>query len=208
MARIAALKISGGNQTSQSIGAELLSDIKEIFDEKNVSKLFTSDLIAALCEDSEKPWDTYNRGKPITPRQLSNRLKEYGIKSKDIRICYENKKGFEKVQFADAFKRYIHTQPEPPVLSVTTRQTSTGAGYSVAPLSRVSDTSATNEENGKPENPRRDICLHGNVTDTNATRDTSATRKPSTGAGCHVVADRNGVSGVCVFDGEIGTVTI
>lgn len=208
IARIAALKISGGNQISQSIGAELLSDIKEIFDEKNVSKLFTSDLIAALCEDSEKPWDTYNRGKPISPRQLSNRLKEYGIKSKDIRIGHENKKGFEKVQFADAFKRYIHTQPEPPVLSATTRQTSTGAGYSVAPLSRVSDTSATNEENGKPENPRRDICLHGNVTDSNATRDTSATRKPSTGAGCHVVADRKGVSGVCVFDGEIGTVTI
>lgn len=208
IARIAALKISRGNQISQSIGAELLSDIKEIFDEKNVSKLFTSDLIAALCEDSEKPWDTYNRGKSIAPRQLSNRLKEYGIKSKDIRIGHENKKGFEKVQFADAFKRYIHTQPEPPVLSTTTRQTSIGAGYSVAPLSRVTDTSATNGKNDCPTDDRKNSCLHENVTDTNATRDTSATRKPSTGAGCHVVADRNGVSGVCVFDGEIGTVTI
>lgn len=210
MARMAALKISGDSQISQSIGVELLSDIKEIFDEKNVSKLFTSDLIAALCEDSEKPWDTYNRGKPISPRQLSNRLKEYGIKSKDIRIGYENKKGFEKSQFADAWKRYTKNFPSSPDLSVTTRQPSAGAGYSVAPLSRVTDTNATNEENGRPENPRRDICLPGNVTDTNATRDTSATRKPSTCAGCHGVADRKGVSGKVFFDneGEIGTVTI
>ena len=206
----AALKISGDNQSAQSIGTELLSDIKEVFDEKNVSKLFTSDLIAALCEDSEKPWDTYNRGKPISPRQLSNRLKEYGIKSKDIRIGYENKKGFEKSQFEDAFNRYIHTQPEPPVLSATPRQTSAGAGYSVAPLSRVTHTSATNEKNSQPENCRGDICLPESVTDSNATRDTSATRKPSTGAGCHGVADRKGVSGKVFFDneGEIGTVTI
>lgn len=208
MARMAALKISRDDQNNQSIGVELLSDIKEIFDEKNATKLFTSDLIAALCKDSEKPWDTYNRGKPVSPRQLSNRLKEYGIKSKDIRIGYENKKGFEKSQFEDAFNRYTHTQPAPPVLSVTTRQPSTGAGYSVASLSRVTDTSATNEKNRQPENCRSDICLPESVTDTNATRDTSATGKPSTGAGCHGVADRKGVSGKVFFDNEGEIVTV
>jgi len=57
-----------------SIGVELLTDIQEIFDIKNTDKIFTSELILALCDDEEKPWATYNRGKPISSRQLSNRL--------------------------------------------------------------------------------------------------------------------------------------
>lgn len=104
----AALKLSGAIQTPMSSANELLADIQEIFETKKVIKITTSELITALCEDPEKSWATYNRGKQLTPRQLSNKLKDYGIASKTIRInSFETAKGFEYDQFIDAFERYL-----------------------------------------------------------------------------------------------------
>src|SRR3569833_296635 len=104
----AALKLSAEAQPSQSSANELLADIQEIFAEKRVIKISTSDLINALCEETEKSWATYNRGKQLSPRQLANKLKDYGIASKTIRFgIYEIAKGFEASQFEDAFSRYL-----------------------------------------------------------------------------------------------------
>jgi len=115
----AALKLSGGEGESQTLGTELLSDIQEIFEEKQVDRIATAELIKALCADDEKTWSTYNRGLPIKPRQLANKLKGYGIQSKTIRIGFDTAKGYEKNQFAEAFSRYI---PSSPSASVTTSQ--------------------------------------------------------------------------------------
>lgn len=104
----AALRLSNATQTPMSSANELLTDIQEIFETKAVIKISTSELITALCEDTEKLWATYNRGKPLSPRQLSNKLKDYGITSKTIRTSsYETAKGFEFEQFKDAFVRYL-----------------------------------------------------------------------------------------------------
>lgn len=85
----------------------MLADIQEILDAKKVIKITTSELINALCEDTEKSWATCNRGKQLSPRQLSNQLKDYGITSKTIRIGYDTAKGYEVEQFKDAFERYL-----------------------------------------------------------------------------------------------------
>ncbi len=115
-ARQAALKISGVEQGALSLSAELLADIQEVFDSKKVIRLPTSELLDALVQNDEAPWATYNRGKPMNPRQLGKRLKEYGISSKDLKISFANvKKGFDLDQFEDAFKRYLtpsHDTPE------------------------------------------------------------------------------------------------
>jgi hypothetical protein len=109
-ATAAALKLSGAGETTASTGNELLADIQTVFEIMKIDRISTADLIIALCEDEENPWATYNRGKPLSPRQLSTRLKAYGIASKDIRFAaYEVKKGFELSQFADAFARYLST---------------------------------------------------------------------------------------------------
>ena len=113
----AALKLSGDDSSTQTIGIELLTDIKDIFDEKNIDRIRTKDLIDSLCEDDEKPWCGFNKGKEMSPRQLANRLKGYGITSKTIRIGHTMSKGYKKQQFEDAFLRYA---PYPPILSVTT----------------------------------------------------------------------------------------
>ena len=83
----------------------MLADIQEVIEAKAVLRIFSADLLAALCEDEEKPWATCNGGKRMSLRQLSERLQEYGIKSAQVRIGLESKKGFHVEQFRDAFGR-------------------------------------------------------------------------------------------------------
>ena len=104
----AALKLSGAGEKTVSTGNELLADIQHVFERKRVDKINFADLTQALCDDEEAGWATYNRGKPITPRQVSKRLKEYGISSKPTRFGYDGvQKGFDADQFSDAFARYL-----------------------------------------------------------------------------------------------------
>lgn len=111
----ASLTLSKELQSPQSSANELLADIQEIFEEKLVIKMTTTDLINALCEDTEKSWATYNRGKQLSPRQLASKLKDYGITSKTIRINnYETAKGYEADEFADAFQRYLNDSEKLP----------------------------------------------------------------------------------------------
>ena len=92
-------------------GAMLLADIQEMFAAKSVDRISTADLIAALCEDEEKPWSTYNRGVQIKPRQVSSRLAEYGIRSNTIRVGINTPKGFMREHFEEAFSRYLASPP-------------------------------------------------------------------------------------------------
>jgi len=108
----AALMLSGKADTAQSTGNELLSDIQHVFESKKLDRISTADLIAALIEDDEAAWATYNRGRPLAPRQLARMLAGYGIRSKNIRVKYEQAKGFDREQFGDAFTRYVSPPPE------------------------------------------------------------------------------------------------
>lgn len=114
IARDAALGLAGVEKESVSINVELLRDIKDVFDSKNGrSSLLTHELIDALVVDEESPWATWNRGKPISPRQLAVRVKEFGAVAASIRIGPSTGKGYKKASFEDAFVRYI-----PPVEDV------------------------------------------------------------------------------------------
>ena len=131
LARHTALKLSGTEKESVSLPAELLTDIQHIFEIRRADRISTADLITALCEDDEGAWASYNRGKPITPRQVASKLAGYGISSKTIRIDYGTAKGFEKGQFTDAFTRYLAHPAENAPFAVTPSQPSNGAASSV-----------------------------------------------------------------------------
>jgi len=117
MAKVAAIELSGDKDINQTIGVQLLADIRDVFDQRGMNKISTGDLIAALCGDEEKPWATYNSGQQITSRQLANKLKSYGIQSNTIRSGDGTAKGYKWESFDDTFFRYL-----PPILSVTTSQ--------------------------------------------------------------------------------------
>lgn len=177
----AALKLSGGESLSQSIGTELLTDIQEIFEQKKTGRISTADLINELCVDEEKPWGTYNRGLRIKPRQIAAKLKGYGIHSKTIRTGFgETPKGYDANQFREAFSRYI---PDTPIISATTPQVSIDAGL------RVSDSEVNPQQtDSKRHTDTACVGYKGNV----AYKQTlSATCKPTIGGDCGVVADNH-----------------
>ena len=125
-ARTAALALSAHDHSPQNLGSELLADIKDVFENKITDRISTTDLIAALTEDSEAPWAAYNRGKPLTPSQLSKMLRAYDIHSKTVRFGSSTPKGFEFTQFQDAFARYL--TPTVPAETPTASTSNPSAG--------------------------------------------------------------------------------
>ncbi len=109
----AALKMYWAVNSNVSTGGELLADIQEVFEQKKCFKITTVDLIDQLIEDEEKGWATYNRGRPLTPRQLAKMLSSYDIHPKTVRMPTGTPKGYDADQFADAFARYLHPKPNP-----------------------------------------------------------------------------------------------
>ncbi|MDO8414483.1 MAG: DUF3631 domain-containing protein [Gallionellaceae bacterium] len=148
-ATVAALKLSGAGEKTVSTGNELLVDIQHIFESKRVDKISTADLIAALCNDEENAWATYNRGKPLSPRQVARQLAAYGIASKTIRVgAYETPKGFELSQFSDAFVRYLSTPLNLPQHPPQTLESNKHGALTVAdnpPQKTIRNNSATPE---------------------------------------------------------------
>lgn len=189
MARHAAIKLSGSDDGG-SVGNELLADIQEIIQGKRLTRISTADLIHELCADEEKSWATYNRGRPISPRQLSTRLKGYGIVSGNIRAGSFIHKGYRVDQFDDAFSRYLSTTP---VLSATPLHSINHAGLGVAGEKTQTLHAATRyTEEATPENQ--------NVADKtlrSGNEMLSATPEANTGAGCSGVADRGGKTAEC-----------
>jgi putative DNA primase/helicase len=121
LARDAARNISGSDD-AVSLSAELLTDIREIFNKRDVSRITTADLLHALNDEDLAPWATYNRGKPMSPRQLAKRLSEYGIKPDLFRVSGTPCRGYSLHDFEDVFSRYLYPSDQPPDLSVTTLQ--------------------------------------------------------------------------------------
>jgi hypothetical protein len=114
----AALALSGTAEATVSAGNELLADIQYVFEQKRTFKISTVDLIEALVSDEERAWATYNRGKPLSPRQLAKQLGAYGIKPKTVRLAHGTPKGYDADQFTDAFARYLSTSdPQVPDLA-------------------------------------------------------------------------------------------
>lgn len=168
-----ALKLSASDK-STSISNELLADIQEVFESKRASKISTADLINALTEDTEKSWATYNRGKPLSPKQLANKLKDYGIQSKLIRNGYDVYRGFELTQFEESFARYL--APEFPV---TTLQPNSSNALHVTDEKSVTVTNSLSVTNA---------C--NAVTECNVTKNDPVTLKPAPVLDCNTVTHR------------------
>ena len=165
-ARNAAIALHGLEGEAPSVGAELLGDVRAVFDAKKASKIFSTDLLNGLIADDEAPWATWNRGKPMSPRQLSAKLADFGVKSKDVRQGFEVKKGYHLEQFSDAFGRYL-SATEPSLSADTPSPNATPLQPSNDGASSVAESAAATI---------REML--------------SATRKATAGAGCSGVADK------------------
>jgi putative DNA primase/helicase len=115
-ARDAACILSGDGHDS-AVNVEILADIKAALGDHDA--IFSADLVTKLAVDPERPWAEWNRGKPLTQKQLAGLLKPFGIISESIRTGDRTGKGYKRAVFEEAWERYLPGQntpssPEPP----------------------------------------------------------------------------------------------
>jgi hypothetical protein len=66
----------------------------------------TNDILIALHALEEAPWADL-KGKPLNPRGLATRLRQYGISRRKVRFGQETAWGYVRSDFADAWTRYL-----------------------------------------------------------------------------------------------------
>jgi hypothetical protein len=145
--------VTAAKEVEPSLGVRLLANIREVFD---AEKFPTKVLLEKLYALPESPWRDL-RGKPLDDRGLANRLRQYDIKSKDIRTSAGTLKGYYWADFQDAFGRYL-----PPMgqNSATSATSATIVASQPVGVADVSD-SVTAVANGHSEN----ASIHNNVAD-------------------------------------------
>ena len=97
-----AIEIDRLNET-QSIGIQLLSDIRSITMNKNIKELTSTELYSSLLLLDESKWFCLNHGKEITKKWLTQKLLTFGIKP--VKKSHANVFLLEDLQ--DAFDRYL-----------------------------------------------------------------------------------------------------
>jgi len=114
VAAVALVALARGG--TPSLGIRLLSDIRVAFGEDNY--LSSEQIISKLTEIEEAPWGDI-RGKPLDARGLAHRLSCYDIKSKVVRIGGATPRGYSRVDFHDAWARYLSPPPQESATSAT-----------------------------------------------------------------------------------------
>ncbi len=114
LARHALIELfSGSAAEDQSIGVQLLSDIRGIFEEKSVDRLSSMDLVDGLNLLESRPWPEFNKGRPLTPARLARLLKRFEIAPRSVRDGSATFKGYLRECFEDSWGRYVHAVPRP-----------------------------------------------------------------------------------------------
>ena len=87
-----------------SLGMRLLADVRTAFGDAD--EMTSKAILAALHAMEEAPWKDI-KGKPLDERGLANRLRQYGVKSKVIRIGNATPRGYTRADLYDAWVRYL-----------------------------------------------------------------------------------------------------
>jgi putative DNA primase/helicase len=111
MIKNAIITIYGRGNNTIALPLELLRNIERILAANSATDIPSRLLIERLCHDHTAPWSTYNDGKPMSYRQLSDILSNYGIHPKDIRTTEgARSKGYKAADFAEVFARYLNDE--------------------------------------------------------------------------------------------------
>jgi len=135
--------VAEAKERDPSLGVRLLADLRTVFSKE--SEMLSKAILEALAALPESPWADM-RGKPLDERGLANRLRQYGVRPKVLRIGTQTFRGYAKADLIDAWSRYL---PSPPPDTSATSETSETTQVKQGP--NVSDVSELAGLGGGPD---------------------------------------------------------
>ena len=100
--------VTASKDVEPSLGIRLLTDLRQVFGEAD--ELSSKSILHGLIALEESPWGSLH-GKPLDERGLAKRLREYGVKSRSIRIGETTPKGYRREDMFEAWERYLPASP-------------------------------------------------------------------------------------------------
>jgi hypothetical protein len=113
--------VADAKEVEPSLGIRLLSDMRLVFGD--ATEMSSKSLLQALHDLPEAPWSNL-RGKPLDERGLAQRLRQYEVRSKVIRIGSTTPRGYTRADLADVWGRYL---PPSSAGGATSATSATGA---------------------------------------------------------------------------------
>jgi hypothetical protein len=98
---------SDETEAALSLSRRLLADLRDIFGDARC--LYTTTILERLYRVAEAPWSTW-KGRGLTDRDLADKLREYGVRSRDVRErgTGPQRKGYTADDRFGAWARYLH----------------------------------------------------------------------------------------------------
>lgn len=120
--------VADSKEAEPSLGIRLLNDLKLVFGDAR--EMSSKAILHALHQLEEAPWADI-KGKPLDERGLSNRLRQYDVKSKTVRTGGGTPKGYTRADLTDVWTRYLLPSAAKSATSATSATTAEG-GVNVA----------------------------------------------------------------------------
>ena len=107
-AQAAALALSANCEGAEADAAAiLLTDLRDLFEQQQVDRITSAELLEHLTGMLHRPWSEWRRGFPITAQGIAKLLDPFAIRPRTIRTKSGTAKGYLLEQFEDAFRRYL-----------------------------------------------------------------------------------------------------
>jgi hypothetical protein len=123
--------VTGAQDDTASTGTRLLADLRAEFGD--APQLFTQTILDRLHALSESPWADWSYGKPFSARDLADLLKEYQVRSRQLRIGEDSRKGYRRADLAEVWACYLPSRG-----SETSETSETPLASNVSAVSAVS----------------------------------------------------------------------
>jgi hypothetical protein len=123
--------VTGARDDTASTGTRLLADLRDVF--ASADALFTQTILDRLHALGESPWADWSYGKPFSARDLADLLKQHQVKSRQLRIGEDSRKGYRRTDLAEVWARYL-----PPPGAETSETSETPLASNVSAVSAVS----------------------------------------------------------------------
>jgi hypothetical protein len=123
--------VAGARDDTASLGTRLLADLWDVFGD--APQLFTQTILDRLHALGESPWADWSYGKPFSARDLADMLKEHQVKSHQLRIGEDSRKGYRRADLEDPWARYLPQGSETSETSETPLASNVSAVSAVSP---------------------------------------------------------------------------